>query len=148
MVLGYPRIKENEEHEKMAEPQFYSERDAWVTRFYLTLALSYSTEKFWWLNRAFRPCLAIKKKSYAMKKKRQQQQLQKRLGWNPVNAATNGPWKSIRIDGRKSISLTCTSHSRSFTPPINTVRPNRRKNKQTNQQTAATNRLTAEGTVT
>ena len=81
-------------------------------------------------------------------KKRQQQQLQKRLRWNPFNAATNGPWKSIRIDGSKSISLTCTSHSRSFTPPINAVRPNRRKNKQTNQQTAATNRLTAEGTVT
>ena len=51
-------------------------------------------------------------------KKRQQQQLQKRLRWNPVNTTTNGPWKSIRIDGSKSISLTCTSHSRSFTPPI------------------------------
>ena len=59
-------------------------------------------------------------------KKKQQQQLQKRLRWNPVHAATNGPWKSIRIDGSKSISLTCTSHSLSFTPSI-VARPNRKK---------------------
>ena len=64
-----PRIKENKERKKMAKSQFYSERHAWVTRFYLTLALSYPTEKYSWLNRAFLPCLPIKKKSYAMTKK-------------------------------------------------------------------------------
>ena len=65
------------------------------------------------------------------KKKKTTTTIVKETTMEPVNAATNGQWKSIRIDGSKSISLTCTSHSRSFTPPINTVRPNRRKNKQT-----------------
>ena len=40
-------------------------------------------------------------------------------GGTPLMTATNGPWKSIRIDRSKSISLTCTSYSRYFTPPIN-----------------------------
>ena len=34
----------------------------------------------------------------------EKQQLQ-RLQWNPVNTATNGPWKSIHIGGSNIIDL-------------------------------------------
>ena len=54
-----------------------------------------------------------------MTKKKTTTTIARDYGGTPLMTATNGPWKSIRIDRSKSISLTCTSYSRYFTPPIN-----------------------------
>ena len=78
------------------------ERDAWVTRFYLTLALSYPTEKFWWLNRAFLPCLPIKKKSYAMTKKDNNNNCRREYGGTPLIRPPTGHGNLSVLTGVKA----------------------------------------------
>ena len=81
-------------------------------------------------------------------KKRQQQQLQKRLRWNPLMRPPTGNGNLSVLTGVKAYH-SLVLHTRALLlPRLTQSDQTEEKNKLTNQQTAATNRLTAEGTVT